>query len=476
MAVFFKEGQEGIRPGVYHRYSKVETEVGTGAINGVCAIAINANWGPLGEVTSHGSSKSITDTYGNGGTVDAALAMIAGGAETVYICRAGAGGTQASLALKDAAGAEAAKVVALYPGTIELAVAIQTKISDATKKEFLVYRNGEQVEKFIFAADGAAEPANLAAAVAGSKYVTVTVSGAGELAVVDAASGALAGGVEPTVTNDGYVTAWEKLESSNYNVIALDTDDDDSMAKSLLLKEYLDVAYQTGKLCMAIVGVPSSVPFADRLALASSFNSERFIFLGNGYKDANGNNVEGAKAICLAAGMVAATPANQSIVHSVIPAAADTIEKFTYAQYEDAIQAGMLMLSTSAEGRVWFDSGVNTLVSPAENQDIGWKKIRRTKTRFELMDRVDRAVAPKVGKVNADADGIAYIRQVGLGVLLEMRNEGKIADGYSMELDTDYPATSDSVWFIIDAYDIDSLEKIYIHYRFSAVQSAIAAE
>lgn len=476
MAVFFKAGQEGIRPGVYHRYSQVNTVESAGAIDGVCAIAINAKWGPLGEVTRHNSAKSITDTYGNGGTVASAIAMITGGAETVYICRAGSDGAQASLTLKDAAGAEAAKVVALYPGTIEMAIAIQTKISDATKKEFIVYRDGEQVEKFAFAADGAAEPANLAAAAAGSKYVAVTASGTGELAAIDAASGILAGGAEPTVTNEAYVNAWEKLESANYNVIALDTDDDASMTKSLLLKEYIDAAYQTGKLCMAVVGVPSVVPFADRLALASSFNSERFIFLGNGFKDASGNNVEGAAAICLAAGIIAATPANQSITHTVIPAAADTIEKFTNAQYEDAILSGMLMLSTSAEGRVWFDSAVNTLVSPADIQDLGWKKIRRTKTRFEMLDRIDRAVAPKIGKVNADADGISYIRQIGLGVLLDMFNERKIAAGYSMEVDPDYPATSDSVWFIIDAYDIDSLEKIYLHYRFSAVQTNIEAE
>ena len=472
MAVFFKAGQEGIRPGVYHRYSKISSDVVTGAIDGVCAIAINSQWGPLGTVTTHNTAKSITDTYGEAGTVASALAMINGGAQTVYVCRAGSGGTQASLALKDAAGADAATVTALYPGTIELAVAIQTKISNADKKEFIVYRNGEQVEKFTFAADGANEPQNLAAVAKESKYVTIAATGTGELAAVPVASGTLAGGADPTVTNDSYVTAWETLEPFTYNVIALDTDDTAEMEKVLLLKAYLDTAYQTGKLCMAVVGVPSSVPFSERLALAGSLNSERMIFLGNGFKDANGNNVEGAAAICLAAGIIAATPASQSIVHTVIAAASDTIEKFTNAQYEEAILGGMLMLSTSADGKVWFDSGVNTLIAPAENQDEGWMKIRRAKTRFELMDRVDRAIAPKIGKINADSDGFAYIKQLGLGVLLEMNRELKIAPEYSMELDPDYPPTSDSAWFIIDAYDYDSLEKIYLHYRFSRVQNA----
>lgn len=37
--------------------------------------------------------------------------------------------------------------------------------------------------------------------------------------------------------------------------------------------------------------------------------------------------------------------------------------------------------------------------------DAGWKKIRRTKERFELMQRIDDSLDPIVGKLDNDSDG-----------------------------------------------------------------------
>ena len=60
-------------------------------------------------------------------------------------------------------------------------------------------------------------------------------------------------------------------------------------------------------------------------------------------------------------------------------------ERFTGTQYEEAIKNGLVLLSRSADGLVWFDSGVTTLVTLDESQDAGWKKLKRTKVRNELM-------------------------------------------------------------------------------------------
>lgn len=471
MAIFFNAGQEAVRPGVYQRYTQKESDNFVGAIDGVCAIAVQANWGPLGTVTSHETAKSITDTYGDGGTVSAALAMLKGGARTVHICRVGSGGAKATISLSSGSSGTAS-VTAKYEGTLPLSVSLQPKVGDSTKKVFTVYRDTEQVEKFEFATSENDDIAALIAAVnaKGSKYVTVSSSGTGVLTTVT--NQALTGGTNPTTTNASYSTAWELLEPYPYNTIAVDTDETSTMEKSTLLIEYLNVAYQSGKLCMAVVGVPTSVSFDNRILKARTLNSERVVFLGGGFVNADGENVDGALAICQTAGTIAATPANQSIIHTVVNGAADTIEKLTHSQYEEAISNGMLMLSCSADGQVWYDSGVNTLVAPTENQDKGWKKIRRVKTRFEMMDRIDRALAPKIGKINCDNDGLSYIIQVAQGVLLDMVGEKKLQTGPTVNIDPDYPATEDSAWFVIDAVDIDSLERIYLHYQFRLSQEA----
>ena len=181
---------------------------------------------------------------------------------------------------------------------------------------------------------------------------------------------------------------------------------------------------------------------------------------------------DGVMAICYTAGLIASTPTTQGITHTVVKGATDVLEALTYAQYEQAIDSGMLMVSLSPDGSVWYDTGINTLTAPdSDTQDAGWKKIRRVKTRFELIDRLDRELGPKVGKVSCDSDGVADIIQTGQRVLDAMANEGKLLSGATFTEDSSNPHGGDSAWFVIQADDIDSLEKIYLLYQFRYSQN-----
>lgn len=469
MAIFFTEGEVKNRPGVYQRHTNVGHTKST-ANDGICAIPIQAAWGPLGKVLKNSTSVDLktnygSGTYGAGFTVPAAAAMFAGGASTVYTYRLGTGGKQASLT------ADGLTITAKYPGTMPISVAIQQKLGDASKKQFLVYVGTTLTETWEFAADTKAEGANLAEATADSKYVIVTGEAA-VVAVMPVASGALTGGENPTVTNEDYSKAFAALELSYYNCIALDVDDDEEMTLSLLMQEYLNNAYTFGKLGMAVVGEKVTVPFEQRMEHAIMFNDAKVIYLGGGYMASNVNK-DGALSICYTAGAIAATPSNQGITHAVIEEATDLCENLTFAQYTAAINSGALMLSKSSDGVIWFDSGITTLTIPEPGtQDNGWKKIRRTKTRFELIDRLDRALNPKVGRVSADSDGIADIIQTGQRVLDAMVNEGKLMPGASFAEDTANPHDGDSAHFIIQSDDIDSLEKIYLQYQFRYSQNS----
>lgn len=463
MAIFYKEGEEKIRPGVYQRYSNIGSDRTPGAQDGICAIPIQASWGPLNTVLQNTKSdlkKNYgTGVYGPGYTIPAAQAMFDGGAVKVYTYRMGSGGKKASLSL-----GETLTVTAKYPGTLPISLSILPSLGDSSKKEVNLYVDTALVETFQFEADGENEPANLVKACQNNKYVDFVATGDGTGAVdsVDAASGALTGGENPTVTVEDYSKAFEALEPFFYNCIALDVDDDESLPKTTLLQEYLSNAHQFGKLAIAVVGEKVSIPFENRLKNARALNDEKVVYLGSGWTTTAGN-VDGVLAVCRTAGLIAATPANQGIVHTVISGATGLLESLTYAQYEQAIQSGMLLPSMSSNGSIWYDSGVNTLVKPGSNQDEGWKKIRRTKTRFELFDRLDRALLPKVGRADCDSDGIGDVIQTGNRVLTAMADEGKILPGAKFSVDS-YAA--DSAWFIIQADDIDSLEKIYLHYQF----------
>ena len=475
MAVFYNEGEVKTRPGVYQRHTNSGFRALAGAQDGICAIPIQANWGPVGKVVKHTNKSGLETTYGKGEygtgyTVPAASAMFDGGAAVVYTYRLGTGGSQAKVEITDGLTA-----TAKYPGTMPISVAVQGKLGDSTTKQVLVYSDTTLVETWNFEADTKAEGENLIKAVANSAYITVSSESSAPASVptLPVASGALTGGVNPTVANSNYSDAFAAFEPYYYNTIAIDVDDDENMTIALLLQSYLDNAYTMGKLGIAVVGQKTSVAFETRIAKAKAFNDAKVVYLGGGYM-AGTENLDGALAICYTAGVIASTPSNKGITHTVISGATDVCESLTYAQYEEAIQAGMLMVSLSPDGNIWYDSGITTLITPEEGtQDEGWKKIRRVKVRFELIDRLDRVLAPKVGKVSADSDGVADIIQTGQRVLDAMaNNEGKLQAGAAFKEDPEHPYTGDSAWFIIQADDIDSLEKIYLQYQFRYSQNA----
>lgn len=484
MAVFYNAGEQKNRPGLYQRYvnAAFASQGESDARDGICAIPIQASWGPLGKVVANSNSVQLQTnygygTYGPGYTVPAAAAMFAGGAATVYTYRLGTGGTKATKAIAGATEGQSLTVTAKYEGTMPIAVAIQAKLGDSSKKTILIYANSVQVESFDFTADSTNEGNNLIAAVANSKYITIAVTASSTApATVPAlalASGALTGGANPTVTNGDYSNAFAALEPYYYNTIALDVDDDENMTLSLLLQAYLDGAYQTGKLGIAVVGEKTTVTFSTRLQHAQSFDDAKVVYLGGGYM-AGTENKDGALAICYTAGVIASTPSNQGITHTTISDATDLCESLTFAQYSTAVEYGMLMISMGPSGEIWYDSGITTFTDEENaTMDAGWKKIRRVKVRFELIDRLDRELAPKVGRVSADSDGVADIVQAGQRVLDAMSDtEGKLQAGATFKEDPDYPFTSDSAWFIIVANDVDSLEKIYLQYQFRYSQEA----
>lgn len=457
MAQLFQAGEIKKRPGVYYRYSN-HGKLTAKAMDGVNAIVLKASWGPYG-VTSHTTAQSIIDTYGQ---VPAALMLKKGGAQKVYICRAqGTGGKQGTGQI-----GSVGSIKTKYEGTLPLSVKIQVKPGDDTKKQAIVLNGTKQVELFEFAVDETDEGNNIKEAVKKSKYITVEITTAG---VITEGTISLTGGTDPTVSTENYADGIKALEPYRYNVLTTDTLD---AAVVAIVKAYMETVETKGKLCQTVIGAPSTEALQSRLEAAKACNSKNVIFTGSGFYDANGEAVDGELFANYAAGVISSTPSSQSIVHTVIEDATDVTERLTNEEYEEAIDNGLLLLSVGPDGQVWFDTGINTLTKLADNEDEGWKKIKRTKVRYELMDRIDRVVAPLVGRINCDPDGIAAVIQAGMGIIAEMVAERKILPGATMIEDPDYTAGPDSAWFLIAVDDIDSLEKIYLHYQFRYSQNA----
>ena len=69
----YQAGEEKVRPGVYRRYTTQDKKLVAGAMTGVFAIPVKADFGPVGTVTIHTKQDSVKEMYGMGGTVKGAL-------------------------------------------------------------------------------------------------------------------------------------------------------------------------------------------------------------------------------------------------------------------------------------------------------------------------------------------------------------------------------------------------------------------
>lgn len=130
-------------------------------------------------------------------------------------------------------------------------------------------------------------------------------------------------------------------------------------------------------------------------------------YVVNASAEISGEAVEGYLVAARIAGMIAACASNKSLTHTVVEGYTKLNDALTPTDISTAEQKGCIVLSTNTSGQIWIDSAINTLVSPADNQDDGWKKIRRTKTRYELITRCNDQADALIGKVDNDVNGRA---------------------------------------------------------------------
>lgn len=475
MGIFFTTGEKKIRPGVYQRYENIGGPQIAGATNGLVACVIRSNWGPLNKVLTFDNIDQAKQAYGDGGsngTVDDVLEEVfTGGAIKVYCVRLGSSGSKGTLTLKDAASSpkDILTMTAKYEGSRQFQYCIRPSLGDSSTKEFLVYEGTSQLEKFTFQAkfDGEEdkEVERFLDKVSKSKYFDFrkvnNYSGDGTIGFVTQTE--FSKGTDPVIVNGDYSNAFSLLEAYRYNTICVDTCD---IQVHLLLSSYTDRVYQGGKMGFAVIGEPVSIDLETRMAHARSYNNYKIVYVGGGWIDALGKVVDGVRAAVRVAGMVAAIPADQSTTRRVISGAVDVAEMLTNSQYENTIKNGMLTFSLSSTGSVWIEVGITTLVTLTGEDDEGWKKIKRCKIRFELMTRASDTVEPLIGNVNNNADGRAVVMSSIQKLLNLMVAEDKLQGKPSITLDKNNPPAGDSAWFIIQADDVDALEKMYFLYQF----------
>ena len=447
MAGTYSVGETKTRPGVYHRRYSVGGGELAGALNGVGMGIIRANWGPLNKAVAFDPSTNVNAVFGSGNTEDLITEMFSGGISSGYFVRCGTGGTAPTITLKDDAKADVVTITGAYVGDRAFTVSIRDSLT-GDDRECIIYEGTTEFLKVTFAADKK-EPAGLAAAInAATKDFIAKATAAGSGVMATVTQSAMTKGTQPTTNAASYSASLDAFDAVRGNVICVDTDD---AAVHALVQAYITRTFTGGGYLMGCVAENKGVEFDTRTTHAAAFNDEKMHYCVNGALNATG--------------MIASVASNVALTHTVVKGFVDLDEGLTNSQIEKALKRGCIVLTKNASGQVQIEQGINTLVSPDGDMDAGWKKIRRTKERFELMQSIDDSLDPIVGKLDNDSDGRATVIAMGKAIIAAMVGEKKLTSGDMYE-DENNPPQGDSAWFILDIVDKDSLEHVYLAYKF----------
>lgn len=507
MARRWIEGTIPVSPGVYFRTTSSGVSV-EGAINGIVAVVYKGSWGALNTVIDIAPEdmNNLKDIVGTGAGYNAIYQAFRGGALRVRAVRVGTGGsapyvriyssntykvstahpasasgvpaTATSVPAADAA--YAIRIEAKYPGSLEFKCSIADDL--VTGKRKLTIYDGTRIIESFSVLKGDKESIRMVNEINNtSKYFiakhklenTVTGKNVG-CRLSNYTQRSFQGGADPTTNVDSFSAGLDVLERYSWNVVVTTSNEASVHA---LLTAYVQQCYDNGQLIMTVIGgtrkhkdssgATVAYPYTERVAYATATNDWRVNYVPSGWLGTDGLEYEGYQSAAYLAGMIAGSESNTSITHLVIQGALRPLEDLSIGEAEMAMAGGCIVLQPNDEGQVWVGNANNTLVTLGNDQDEGWKKIRRTKTRFEFMSRVNRTCDKLVGRLNNDAHGRATIVTAITTVIREMIAEYKLFDGSYVEVDAAHQAVGDRAYFIAHISDKDSLEKIFLTHNFS---------
>ena len=467
MSGFFTIGEKKTRPGIYNRLQNSEYVAPDNIPQGIVIAVVTGNWGELNKAVHVKATDDYSDYVGSGSGYNALKQIFAGGVTEAVVCRVGTGGTKGSLEIKNTASTpvKLATVTAKYPGTRALAVTVKASLTDNTKKIIQISEGTKVLEQFEYTSS-ANECAAFTAALADSAYVDVEPEENPSGIVATITQSALTGGAEPSVTSAAYSTGFDAVEADTAASLCCICVDSNDTAVHALAVAYVERIYEGGSYPLLVIGEASTTTLVNRMSSVSGYDDEKVHYVLNGWVDADGTEYTGYLAAARLAGMIAAGASNVSLTHDVIEEATGLNESLTNAQIEAALNAGAIVFSLSRDGSVRIEKAINTFKTVTTEKDAGWKKVRRTKTRFEMMFRIEAATDDLIGDVTNDENGRAAIIAAGQAVLDAMVGEGKIYSGAEFLLDEANPPQTDMAWFIIKADDMDSFEVGYLTYGF----------
>ncbi len=411
--------------------------------SGVVLVPYQAEWGAADTlVKMTGYEERIAETFGEVETIE--LAAESGATVIGYRM------TNGSAVKSSYTQADAIKIEALYPGTKgnSIGIAIVSSTAEPGKKELQV-KGPIKTEKFSFA-----DADELVAKTAQSIYVRV--SKIGDTPISDVAETLLTGGVSGNagLTSTDATKLFTAVSGADFDTMYLPFDD---AAVTSSAKQFIkDRRTLSKKLSTLVVAGKAADDdnMTKHIERSVAMNARYVVNCAIAGQHNNGNTYGSLQWAAWVAGMIAATPAHQSLTGVIVPLK-KALKDWGHGDIIAALSSGTLIATRDGEVYI-IESAVNTLsvIGPNEREDYG--KIRVSMTMDQIVNDMNAVGKKYKGKLsNNDLGGAVFVGGCKL-YLEERERQGAIDAGWTF-IDKKN-GEGDRRGFLLSAKPLDAIE------------------
>lgn len=467
-----------VLPGLYMNFVSAAGNAIQAGARGVVVAPVKAHWGPVGQFVEVSSEAAIRELFSEDASEGATafttlyLALLSGPQKLLAYRLADSTAAAASVTLEDEAAAGVLVLKAKYPGQRgnDFRVTLQPSLTVPGSKELKLYEGTTLLRTFV-AGDGSTVA--VAAAINGDPAnLWITAEETGDGVLVDVSGAALSGGESGIsgITHAEYTSALSAFETQDFHVLTLDGVAEAALHTSVVA--WVKRVREEGKGIIAVLGGSATDDAAaDAVSKAVTRSAlidyEGIINVGTGAV-LNGISYSSAQVAAWVAGLIAGQPLKASTTYAASPFD-DVTRRWTRSEQEQAVKGGVFLLVHDGR-RVKVLRGVNSLISPREGQNKGWKKIRKIRVIDQINADLQRTAEDAyIGKVNNTEEGRLALIGAGKQYLQTLAAENVIeGTGFDVTLDPRFYGTApqftpedDQVFLSWTADDTDVMEQIF---------------
>lgn len=463
----WSETQKPSIPGMYNRFMWAAENTLSQGTNGIVAMPVKSDWGPVKQVTSVTSIPELKNKFGSNMDLTAyrlgRLALLGNPKELLLYRLADSNAKTASITLKDTTAdtpVDVIKLETIYPTTRDFNVSIKADIISETVTDITLYEGAEQL--YVFKVSGTIDDiVNKINSNDNNVWLKASKLADGNVPLASIVSQPFTGGNNGIegITNQDYIDAMAIFEGYKIDAFTLDGTGDTALQMSV--QAWIDKNKENGADVIAYVGDGGNVETTldDINSQSKTFNDEAVVNVGtSGIYE--GITYTPAEVACYVAGLGTGKGIKESIVNAKT-IFEDVSPKLSKTQVEAALAAGTLVLVNEQQSVIVVDD-VNTLKTFKQGQSEAMGYIRAVKFLYTVDKDTSAKRSDFIGQTGNDDIGQKVVISALKKYFETLQSDGVIGD-FTVEIDKELQANakSDEFYWKWNAVYINIMKKIF---------------